>query len=309
MLTAALIVLVLPLEPNSIAFASSRDGGTDIYTMLADGSSVQRLTDDGSSYAPAWSPDGETIAFNSHRSGGWKIWLVDENGENPRRLTSTSSAGFNYEYFPTWSPDGSSIVFEKWDNRALRFTINAVNADGSGERVIYESEGHSRLPAFSPDGVSIAFHSNEDGDEEVYTIAPDGTNAQKLTDNDAIDFGATFTSDGKHILFHSDRSGEFRTYTMKPDGSDVTLIEHITAKDHRQGWTATDSNSKSIPYHALHGTGTRLHSESGTLYFQSASGGEWDIWSLDLHSGERERLTDNGSKDWQPALKPLPEKK
>ncbi|GAB5495263.1 MAG: hypothetical protein Phyf2KO_03430 [Phycisphaerales bacterium] len=303
MLISTLLVLTLASEPNSVAFASSRDSGTNIYTMHTDGDSVRRITDDGSSYAPAWSPDGKTIAFNSHRSGGWKIWLVDSDGKNPRRLTSTTSSGFNYEYFPSWAPDGDSIVFEKWNNKVMRFQINAVQVDGTHERVVYESDGHCRLPSYSPDGSAIAFNSNEDGDEEIYTVSPDGTNVRKLTDNDAIDFGATFSSDGKLIVFHSNLSGEFRTYTMKPDGSDVRLIEQITAQDHRQGWTATDSNSKSIPYHALQGTGTRLDSTTGKLIFQSASNGEWDIWSIDLHSGERERLTDHNSKDWQPAIK------
>lgn len=306
MLISTLLAFTLAAEPDLVAFASSRDGGSDIYTMHADGGSLCRLTNDGSSYAPAWSPDGKTIAFNSHRSGGWKIWLIDNDGKNTRRLTSTSAAGFNYEYFPTWAPDGKSIVFEKWDNKSMRFTINAVDADGSDERVIYESKGHCRLPSFAPDGSVVLFNSNEDGDEEIYAIHPDGTDSRKLTDNEAIDFGATFSTDGKLVVFHSNRSGEFRTYTMKPDGSDVELIEHISAEDHRQNWTATDSNSKSIPYHALQGTGTRLNSEKGTLIFQSAKDGEWDLWSLDMETGERTRLTDHSTKDWQPAMKSVP---
>ncbi len=45
--------------PTSIAFFSNRDGDDEIYVMNADGSGVERLTDDEhEDDNPAWSPDG-----------------------------------------------------------------------------------------------------------------------------------------------------------------------------------------------------------------------------------------------------------
>src|SRR6266508_4937141 len=51
----------LPGRNGKIAFSSYRDGNSDIYTMEADGSDVQRLT--ASAGSPRWSPDGKKIAF------------------------------------------------------------------------------------------------------------------------------------------------------------------------------------------------------------------------------------------------------
>jgi len=61
-------------DGRRIAFASNRDGKSEIYVMDADGSNVARLTnnltDDG---FPKWSPDGRKILFHSNRDGNWEI--------------------------------------------------------------------------------------------------------------------------------------------------------------------------------------------------------------------------------------------
>ena len=52
-----------------IAFASNRDGDTEIYAMNPNGSSVRRLTHSRKYDSPAsWSPDGRKLLFYSQRS-------------------------------------------------------------------------------------------------------------------------------------------------------------------------------------------------------------------------------------------------
>ena len=66
-------------DGRRIAFASDRDGGSNIYVMNADGSGVARLTDSSAGdYGPAWSPDGRRIAFASERDGDARnIYMVE----------------------------------------------------------------------------------------------------------------------------------------------------------------------------------------------------------------------------------------
>ena len=57
-----------PGQPGKIAFVSNRDGNREIYTMNADGSNQQNITNHpGSDFNPAWSPDGSMILYTSNR--------------------------------------------------------------------------------------------------------------------------------------------------------------------------------------------------------------------------------------------------
>lgn len=62
-------------------------------------------------------------------------------------------------------------------------------ADGADARRLTEAQGSSYMPAWSPDGRSIAFVTNRDGDLEVYLMNADGSNQRNLTRNPGLDDG------------------------------------------------------------------------------------------------------------------------
>ena len=74
-------------DGRKIAFASERDGNSEIYLMNADGSAQRRLTDnlayDGD---PAWSPDGQKIIFVSNRDGRYAVHVMNADGSGQRSL-------------------------------------------------------------------------------------------------------------------------------------------------------------------------------------------------------------------------------
>ena len=65
----------------------------------------------------------------------------------------------------------------------------------------------------------VAYHSDRDGNAEIYSIHADGTNETRLTENDADDRFPSWSPDGSKILFQSDRDGKSAIYMMKTDGS------------------------------------------------------------------------------------------
>ena len=74
--------------------------------------------------------------------------------------------------------------------------------------------GIETSPAFSPDGQTIAFTGEYDGNVDVFTIPVTGGIPFRVTYHPAADGVVGWTPDGKQILFHSDRNAHAARYTQ-----------------------------------------------------------------------------------------------
>ena len=62
-------------------------------------------------------------------------------------------------------------------------------------------------PTWSPDGELIAFHSNPEGQAEVFVISAAGGKPKNLTAHPAADAFPSFSRDGRWLYFSSTRAG------------------------------------------------------------------------------------------------------
>ena len=104
--------------------------------MAIDGSDVRRLTDAvGSSYLPAWSPDGASIAFATDRDGDLEVYVMRADGSDQRNLTR--SAGIRDGWFgPSWSPDGRTILYPSQGEIPASVDDDIVEALGAASILI-----------------------------------------------------------------------------------------------------------------------------------------------------------------------------
>ena len=207
-------------DGQKIAFLSYRDlhrieaGGIilgEIYVMNADGTNPVNLTQvperpDGS---PSWSPDGRQIVFRSAKFFKWDIlfhsdiWVMDADGGNPRNLTNHHASDLS----PDWSPDGLQITFYSNRNKDWEFEVQeenwevyVMNTDGTNPINLTDHPAEDRSPAWSPDGLQIAFSTDRDRKDdgtknaEIYVMNADGTNPINLTNHPAVDRGASWGS-------------------------------------------------------------------------------------------------------------------
>ncbi len=91
------------------------DAKSDLFIVNADGTGEMRLTDDGESRDPGWSPDGTLIAFKHGPWGAQSVSVIGVDGSGLTSLASegTSDAGISFPYGNSlaWSPDGTQIAF------------------------------------------------------------------------------------------------------------------------------------------------------------------------------------------------------
>jgi len=196
-----------------IAYASSRDGKVDIFTMTRKGAKKTRITRHAAADRdPAWSPDCSRIAYVSTRSGDAEIFVMDADGSNRERLTRGAGADTK----PAWSPDGQRIAFTS--TRTGNAEIFVMDADGSGQTNLTDHAARDRAPAWAPDGARIAFDSNRGDDTNVWTMTTSGGSLRKLTGDDGRSTAPAYSPDGGTIAFVSDREGARRIWLIDADG-------------------------------------------------------------------------------------------
>ena len=78
-----------------------------------------------------------------------------------------------------------------------------------------DAPGVDTQPKWSPDGSLIAFKSHRDGQAEIYTMRPDGTEQKRVTNNPELGIGPfDWSPDGESIAFVSTRDGNSNIYTL-----------------------------------------------------------------------------------------------
>jgi|GEM_PF-321058 len=137
---------------------------------------------------------------------------------------------------------------------------------------------------FRTDGTNtrIAFHSNRDGNYEIYTMKADGTDVVRLTNNSASDKEPVYSPDGTKIAFTSWRDGNSEIYVMNADGTSQTRLTYNSGEDSYPAWSP----------------------DGAKIAFQTTRDGNWEIYSMNANGSGQTRLTNSSSDDSQPSWSP-----
>ena len=179
-----------------------------------------------------------TIAFYSHRDGNLEIYLMDADGSEQRRVTS----GEYDDDSPALSPDGSQIAFISNRNdpnpgacsHSCFYQLYIVNADGSAERGLIETEFSTTHPDWHPDGTRISFDTETNLQGDIYVVDADGGNLQLLIEDG---FWADWSPDGQQIVFASQREGSVELYLANADGSNQRRLTQNGKMEYFPDWS------------------------------------------------------------------------
>jgi hypothetical protein len=133
-----------------IVFRRPLGGGSDVYTMRADGSRVHRLTSTSGTneLSPAFSPSGKRIVFWTAEypqpAKHFRVVSIRSDGTHRRVLAWRGVQ-------PEWAPNGKHIVYQGAG-------IEIMRPDGTHKQVLYSPSAFATgLPHYTSDGRSIVF--------------------------------------------------------------------------------------------------------------------------------------------------------
>lgn len=154
-------------------------------------------------------------------------------------------------------------------------------------RILGSENGAASDGGSSSDNANlIAFTSERDGNAEIYTMRPDGSEQINLTKSPSEDFRPMWSPDGTKIAFHSyeagDVGGNAEIYSMNADGSNWVRLTRHEAADKFPCWSP----------------------DGEKLAFVSDRDGDYEVYTMAKDGAQVTQLTDNPARDYFPAWSP-----
>ena len=291
-------------DGKTIAFASQRSGGYDLFTVSAKGGIPERVTwHSGLEVLCDFSPDGKKLLFVSNRDArqrGLDAYEVPVTGGTVRRLTDVANVReANY------SKDGKQLVFVRGTN-----TIYQDNYTGSANYDIWtqkiptpgkelplperltKTDGNERYPFFSANAKTIYFVAEEKGVANFYSMPAAGGERKKLTNWKGADVHRPdLSADFKHMAF--ERVGRLYITDITAAKPEAKSLDLRVRSDVRHSGIARRTIS----------SGTQqvdVSSDGSTLVFTVHG----DIWAMSANGGSARKITSGPALDEWPRISP-----
>jgi Tol biopolymer transport system component len=167
--------------------------------------------------APNWMPDGKTLLFN--RNG--HIEKIPVSGGAPQVLDTGFATRCNNDHLI--SPDGTQLGISDNSQEEHKSLVYILPISGGAPRRITQ-KSPSYLHGWSPDGKTLAFVGERNGDFDIHSIPAAGGEETRLTTAKGLDDGPEYSPDGKFIYFNSGRTGHMQIWRMRADGSEQEQV-------------------------------------------------------------------------------------
>ncbi len=211
----------------------------------------------------AWVKDGSAIVTSAAAQGttNLQLWRVDFPSGRATRITNDlmNYAGVNL------SADSTALVTVQTETTA-NIWVMSVDDPSAAHQITRGTTRSDGLPglAWTPDG-RIVFGSQASGNPDIWIMNADGSEAQQLTADEAVDAQLVLCGEGRFIVFTSLRGGQPEVWRVNADGSGPVRL-------------SADGQLAFLPACAPAGD---------TLFYSSQSDdGQFSWWRVPLEGGE-----------------------
>jgi WD40-like Beta Propeller Repeat len=138
-------------------------------------------------------------------------------------------------------------------------------------------------PAIAPDGRHIAFSALRGAIGDIFMLDLDTGKIENLTNDAFADYGPTFSPDGSYIVYMARVSGNEKLFRLDLDTKKKTQLTY---------GTHDDAQAKFVDDHTLVFPSTAVNPTLPIEPEVAKNGNIFNIWTLDLKTGELRQFTD-----------------
>jgi dipeptidyl aminopeptidase/acylaminoacyl peptidase len=270
-------------DGKTIAFVSSRDGESQIWTISIDGGEAKEVTHIASGISGLiLSPDGKWFAFSAdvypdckdEESSAKKAEAVEKSKVKAKIFTHLT-----YRVWNDWKDGKRSHLFIVPSSGGKLLDLTPGDYDTPPIDL-----GGSCDYAFSPDSREIAFTRNPDKmvavstNNEIYTVPVTGGEPKNISENPANDSQPVYSPDGRYLAYRMTRRPGFEA-----DKHELILFDRKIGKK----INLTETQDYSV--------GDVVWSpDSKTLYWTSDDKGSISIFKVTVNDTKILKILDHG---------------
>lgn len=246
------------------------------------------------SFSHAISPSGDIIAAITYNLKDYEADIVlisAKDGSIIKNITKGYTTRYEYIKYEidfskgkdiAWSPDGDTIVFFARDGQKHSlFLVDAFRGDTIKKiRIPFDQPSG---PAFFPDGKALLFTAFERGVHDVFKVDLSSDESVNLTGDDLFEKAPAISPDAKYLA-----------YSLRVDTYDKLFLSPLDNLKEKTQLTFGKGNT--IAPH--------FSSDGKEIYFAGDMRGAFNIYSLNLESGELKRYSDVRTGNFFPVPHP-----
>jgi Tol biopolymer transport system component len=245
-------------------------------------------------FSHAVSPSGDLVAALTFNVSDFDVDLVlvsVEDGSIVKNVTrgfTTKYEYITYEYDPSlgsdiaWSADGDVIAFIGRDGRRYSlYLVDPVRGEITRKyRIDYDRPS---APRFFPDSRAVLFTAFFKGTHDIFKLDLENGEVVNLTKDDYFEKAPAISPDGQSIA-----------YSIRLDDLDKLFLSPLTDLSQKTQLTFGQGNTTCPSFSA----------DSRRIYFVGDVREAFNIYSVDLGSGEVNRYTDVWTGNFFPSADP-----
>ena len=201
-----------------------------------------------------------------------------QRSDGARRVNITANGS---KQNPAWSPDSGSLLFTRFRNGynvepADLFVVDT--ASSAIRTLVSDGSGNVNLPgsSWNPLTRKITFSSSRDPHDEIYLIADAGIPGDEIeitARSNLVAYEPSLSPDGQWIVFES--------HKLDVEDNGILVKYRVDRSSPYQNLTSSTDDCRQPNWSPV----------GDKILFQKFSGGQWDIWVMNIDGTNPRRVT------------------